>query len=480
MKEHRRWSWLLPILAAGCASAPVPDGTPQRPDILLVSVDSLRHDHLGCYGYARKTSPAIDRLAEEGARFDQAVATTSWTLPSHAAIFTGLYDSAHGLVDNGLRLGENQITLAEALRDAGYRTAGFYGGPYLHPTFGLGQGFDHYQSCMTALPADAGDDEVRAESRADVGVTHREVTGPRTVEEVARWLRTVDDAPIFLFVHLWDVHYDYLPPPEYVEMFDADYRGDLDARDLMLNPSIHSEMAARDLEHLVALYDAEIRFTDDTIAGILEALGERGRLDETLVVVTSDHGEEFFEHGFKGHARTLFDEVVRVPLVIRWPGRVTPGRVIANQTRTIDLMPTLLGAAGVEPPAHVQGRDLAPLLAGESLSPEPALTELLLDGRQMRALRTPAFKVFDQGPDRPQAVFDLAADPAETTPLPVEGEVWVRAAGRLAVEIEVAGEIRRSIAAGADEIVLDDETRRRLESLGYLGGDSGERTGPGN
>ena len=128
---------------------------PDKPDIILISIDSLRPDHLGCYGYRQPTSPTIDNLAGDGVRFENAISTTSWTLPAHAALFTGLYDSAHGLIAAGLRLADANVTLAEVLSQAGYQTAGFFGGPYLHPTFGLDQGFQTYQSCMTTLPDDA-------------------------------------------------------------------------------------------------------------------------------------------------------------------------------------------------------------------------------------------------------------------------------------------------------------------------------------
>jgi len=188
---HAARELVLATALAASAACGAEHGAARGPNLLLVSIDSLRPDHLGCYGYARDTSPVIDRLAREGVRFQTAVSTTSWTLPAHAALFTGMYDSAHGLVDNGLSLSDAHRTLAEELALHGYQTAGFYGGPYLHPTFGLSQGFGHYQSCMTAVAEGASAEEVRAESRAPRGAAHEDVTGPRTVEEFGRWLDVV-------------------------------------------------------------------------------------------------------------------------------------------------------------------------------------------------------------------------------------------------------------------------------------------------
>jgi len=467
---RRSTAWVLALLVCSCSDAPSPAGA-DAPNIVLVTIDSLRFDHLGSYGYPFPTSPTIDRLASEGVRFEEAVATTSWTLPSHAAIFTGLFDSTHGLVDNGLRLRDQHVTLAEVLEGAGYRTAGFFGGPYLHPTFGLGQGFETYRSCMTQLPDDLPDEAVRNQSRAQRGASHADVTGPRTEREVSRWLdESADDQrPFFLFLHLWDVHYDYIAPEEYVRMFDPDYEGDLDGVGVMENPRIALGMDKRDKQHLMALYDAEIRFTDDVLGRILDGLRGRGLMENTLVVITADHGEEFLEHGGKGHQHTLYDEVVRVPLVFWWPGHLQPS-VVDDQVRTVDLMPTLLSIAGIERQPRMQGRSLVPLLAGQEMEPADALCELLVDGRRFRALRTHEWKWFDPGDGIPAAI-DLANDPKERRPIMAEeatrlGKVRLRNLVRSCTEF-------RTKAGGAERIEVDEELARQLRSLGYVD-DGGE------
>jgi arylsulfatase A-like enzyme len=452
---------------AGCGeSGPVPlDG----PNIVVFSIDSLRHDHLGCYGYPAPTSPTIDRLAASGVRFETAVSTTSWTLPSHAALFTGMFDTAHGLVDNGLALADQHRTLAEELKAGGYRTAGFYGGPYLHPTFGLGQGFDHYQSCMTTLQDDLTGEQVRMASRAPIGASHEDVTGPRTVAEVTRWLDGQRGAqgPFFLFVHLWDVHYDYIPPPEYAAIFvDPRYRGEVDGREFAKIVRERRPLKRADRQHLIDLYDAEIRFTDHVIEQILATLEERGHGEDTLVVITADHGEEFFEHGGWGHQSSLFDEQVRIPLIFHWPGRLGP-RVVSDQVRLIDLMPTLLSLAGARRLPNSQGRSLAPLMLGESLPPEPALLELLVDRRQVRALREGGWKYLEPGDPTQQGGFDLTADPAEQVlhqapPNVREGILRLRSEVKSALEFRI-----KKVGRGTQAIEYSDEMLKALEGLGY-------------
>ena len=444
-----------------------------RPDIVLISIDSLRYDHLGSYGYPRQTSPTMDAIAAEGMRFEHAVSTTSWTLPSHAAMFTGLYDSTHGVFDNGHHLRDSFVTLAEVLRDAGYETAGFYGGPYLHPTFGLDQGFDTYTSCMTRIPDSLSDQEIRESAQTTRAESHADITGPRTSQKVREWLQTISGRPFFLFLHMWDVHYDYIPPERYVNFFDPDYEGNLDSRGFTTNGRINADMPERDFQHLLALYDGEIRFTDDILAQIFAALDQVGRFDDALIVITADHGEEFFEHGRKGHHRTLFDEVIRIPLIIRWPGKLAAGRVIQDQVRIIDLMPTLLSLAGIDAPqSGKQGRDLSPLMRGESLASEPALAELLLNDGNMRALRNNQEKLISYGGQRFR-YYDLTADSREQNPLPHDNERFLRAERSLRAITDSALSLGDQMSRdNRSDTVLDPAVCRRLRALGYLDSDA--------
>ena len=438
---------------------------------MLISIDSLRADHLGSYGYNKPTSPTMDALAAQGARFEWAISTTSWTLPAHAAMFTGLYDSAHGLVDNGLALAAEHRTLAEVLQDNGYQTGGFFGGPYLHPIFGLGQGFDTYESCMAQIDTDATEESVRDQSRQKHSASHSDVTSPRTLAAATRWLDSLDrDKPFFLFLHLWDVHYDFLPPKELVDLFDPGYAGTLTGENFMDNPAVRADMDARDFAHLLALYDGEIRFVDDHIGQLVEVLKGRGEWDNCLFVITADHGEEFFEHGQKGHQKTLFDEVVHVPLVLTWPGHIPAGVRVSDPVRSIDLMPTLLTAAGVSKRPRVQGRDLWPLIKGQSLPSEPALCELLVDKREYRAVRTSGFKVVRSHPSKALAGFDLSSNPKEALVGQIlEPDPRVVSGGRvLLAETERAREWLRTLGAGPKEIEMDPAMLENLRNLGYV------------
>jgi arylsulfatase A-like enzyme len=280
---------LIAVCCLGCGDeAP----TTPPPDILLVSIDSLRADHLGCYGYGRDTSPTIDRLAAEGVRFETAVSTTSWTLPAHAALFTGLYDPAHGTTDVYYRLAPGYPTLAEHLQDAGWTTVGLYAGPLLHPSFALDQGFQTWISCMSESASAITEDDPTTIFAANQA-SHADVTGPRTLEAAREVLERSSEQPLFLFVHLWDPHYDYIPPAPYDSLFDPEYEGSLDVRRYAHNEAIYPGMDLEDLEHVIALYDGEIRFTDDNLSELLRLIDEARPGRQRLTIVTADHGEEF-------------------------------------------------------------------------------------------------------------------------------------------------------------------------------------------
>lgn len=477
MSSKLRCAAGLALALCACSGA----DAKRPPNLVLISIDSLRYDHVGCYGYPAPTSPTLDRLAREGVRFQNALSTTSWTLPSHAAMFTGLYDSTHGLVDNGLRLDPRHRTLAEELARSGYHTAGFFGGPYLHPVFGLGDGFEVYENCMASADEALDAEAFASQSRRVHGESHADITSPRTLAKVLAWSeKAPKDKPYFLFVHLWDVHYDYRAPQEYVERFDPGYTGAVTGADFVRNPAIKPGMDPRDFKHLMALYDAEIRFTDEHLGRMLAGLEAAGRLENTLVIVTADHGEEFLDHGKKGHQHSLFEEVVRVPLIAHWPGQISAGGVVETQVRLIDLMPTFLAVAGVRDTPLMSGRDLRPLLAGRALEERPALLELHADGRQFAALRTNQFKVLSQGKtprgdELPDFAFDLTRDPREQQPLDVKLDP--RATKGLAALREVrthVTELKEHIGANAQAVDLDEAMLRRLRDLGYLGGADGD------
>lgn len=470
------WALACCLVVGGCATDPV------TPNVVLVSIDSLRADHLSAYGYERLTSPHIDALARSGALFEDAFSTTSWTLPSHIALFTSMYDTVHGVVSHGRALDPLRTTLPQVLGQHGYATAGFYSGPYLIPAFGFGRGFDTYVPCMDYLDADAMErtDLVPASHRA----SHGDVTSPCLYDAVASWLDGRRDKPFFLFVHMWDVHYDYIPPADYAQRFtDPAYESSIDFTDLQNNPAINRGMDRRDLAHLIGLYDGEIAFTDHYLGRIVERLESLGLRDDTLIVVTADHGEAFFEHGLKGHQNDLYDEVLRIPLIFSWPGHVVAGRHYTEQVSIIDIMPTILGLADIPAPPEILGRDLSPLLRDERESDHAGSTvfaELTVFGRSydlhLKALRTPQYKAVANlappGGGRPRVdVYDLAADPGEQRPIGRDRADLARMAARQLDEMitrseEYARGLPREAADGSAPDLAP--IRDRLRALGYL------------
>lgn len=403
------------LLQTGCGKEDRPEPAEQLkppavladrnwPNVLLITIDSLRADHLHCYGYARETSPQIDRLAAEGALFEATIAAAPWSLPTHASIFTGLAASIHGCQDVKHRLPASHVTLAELLKNTGYATAGFVSSPYLHPVFGLSEGFDDYVDCGSA----------------SAGRGKPTPTSPALVAAAREWLQKNTRRPFLMFVNFWDAHFDYTPPPPFDTRFDPDYEGGISGERFLDDLRINPDMPQRDLDHLVALYDGEIAWVDQHVGQLLDAFKAAGLLDSTMVVLTSSHGTAFFEHRLKGHRQSLYDEVIRVPLVMRFPARIPAKRRYSEQARSIDLLPTVTGLLGM-PSLNVMGRSLAPLFVGKTIdvrgTKETAISELSLPGLTLAAYRRPERKtIFNLEMNRGM-VYDLVADPGELAAL---------------------------------------------------------------
>lgn len=332
----RRFLFVLtgPVLIAlslGLACHQRAGGLPDPPrNIVLISVDTLRADHLSCYGYERTTSPRLDGYAAGGTLFDNVTAASSWTVPSHMSIFTGVEAIAHGLIDypDAGRLGRGYTTLPELFRKADFRTAAFTGGGFMSARHGFDIGFDEF-------------------------VTH----GRRfedNMTAVDAWLDGVrPDERFFLFLHGFNVHKPYKPPSPYDTRFADGYAGDYDT--ISFQPE-NPHPSKEDLEFVVSQYDGEIAYVDELLGNFFERLAERGLLDDTLVVVTSDHGDEMYEHGNVDHIHTLYDELIQVPLIMFGPG--IPRRVVSDHFAQMDLYPTLCELMGVphEPPTQAANR----------------------------------------------------------------------------------------------------------------------------
>lgn len=440
---------------------------PKKFNVVLVSIDTLRPDHLGCYGYGRDTSPAIDRLAREGARFETVISSTSWTLPAHMAMLTSLPDMVHGVVWDYIRLDENRVTLAEMFKRNGYVTGGVFTGPYLLPRFGFGQGFDDY---IDATLYDKKLVKLDVLNASELGRTT-----PGAMDKTEKWLRERNsDKPFFLFLHLFDVHQDFDPPPPYDTMFGESYDGDISNKGMATNPVFKKMLPRKEVDHFVALYDGEIRFVDtegvDRLIKILESIDV---LDNTLIVITSDHGEEFYEHGFWGHHHNLYDETLKVPLVLWQPELVPQNKVIKGQVRIIDIMPTILDLVGLPQSDETLGVSLVPSFEGKMPDGGPprwALAELFGINMNMEALRSEKFKIIRDNQKKKIEYLDLEADPAEINPITdSENNGFKKALKNLAVFHRAMETCRKSIPWSGDRsIQLDEETRQRLRSLGYV------------
>ncbi|MFO8073128.1 MAG: sulfatase [Polyangia bacterium] len=289
-------------------------------NVILISIDTLRADHLGCYGYPRETSPNIDRLARESLVFDDAISQSSWTTPAHASIFSGLTPDRHGLVyfrDPG-RLDDELVTMPETLAEAGYRTVGFTGGGYVSGDFGLGQGFEVYESRSRRFAPNL------AAARA--------------------WLEEWDaEEPFFMFLHGYDVHrpYDSSRFNTFVERVEG-----FEIEEFCTAPETRRHPGDEILRYVVAQYDAGIVEVDRLLGRFFEYLERRGLMDETVLVITSDHGDEFFEHGGCDHKHSVYRELIHVPLIVRLPGGVV-GRVAPTVPASVGMPATIAGIVGI-------------------------------------------------------------------------------------------------------------------------------------
>lgn len=398
------------LLAAGVALVAllVSCGTGDRPlNVIVVGIDTLRPDHLGCYGYQRETSPNIDEFAAAGVLFENTASQAPWTAPSFATIFTSLYPSQHGSMDVSSRIRESVPTLATMLKERGYATGAVINAPALKPEFGLSRDFDFYD--MTPLGGRRGDG---------------------TTRDALAWIDEVRGEPFFMFVHYFDPHIPYGPPPGYDDLFHKGYEGriknpfDIDefsrAREKLFEEM--KVLTPDDWAEIIDLYDGEIVYVDQAFGALIRGLEERGLTDDTVIILLSDHGEEFFEHGGFEHGHTLFDELIRVPLIVSLPGKVKEGARVRNQVRLLDVTPTVFDLLGLEPLAHFEGVSLVPYMTGEGsvehragnlLPPHIAYAEAIRLGAERKSVTALPHKLIYNLISSEQEFYNLAQDPGE-------------------------------------------------------------------
>jgi arylsulfatase A-like enzyme len=439
---------LLMLLAVAC-NGPAPVEIPSAPHpIIVIDIDSLRADHLGCYGYERPTSPNIDALAAESVRFEWAFAQAPNTAPSQASIMSSLYPTTHGMTGETRRLPDTVTTLAEALSEHGYITAAFVDGGYLSEGFGLSQGFDEY-------------DNSRGAGIAEIG--------PKALE----WLRDNATESFFLLVHTYDPHIPFAPPQAYRELLAKDLvpategfepvLEHMEAARAALQGDPPQPLAEGDLAYTTALYDAEIRYVDSWIGELMAEVRKLGLDTTATIVLISDHGEELQEHGDLLHEQ-LYTPVTRIPLLLRLPQGHKAG-VISKLVQSIDLMPTLLELAGAPVPPQAQGTSLLPKIRGESKPPYLAFGESTFFGRQ-RYVALDGYRLIFTSEGETSELYRFTEDPLELTDL-------------AASEPEVVQALRQRIETWQDMVVaaavdatlesdVDPETLEQLKGLGYI------------
>jgi arylsulfatase A-like enzyme len=436
-----------------------------RLNVLLVTLETTRADHLGAYGYPRDTSPSFDRAASQGVLFEHHSTVSPRTNPSLAALLTSTYPHENGVRNLLLSLEPENRTLAEVLRAAGYATGAVQTHPRLVKASGLAQGFRDYYDDVAAHPL-----------------------ANQACARAAAWMRDASrgSRPWFLWIHLMDPHWTYDPPEPWRTRYVAEdprtraLYEDLKARRLTIGPIIFGNtMPPDEVASFIGLYDAELRFTDDALGGLLQSVGDLGLAGKTLVVVTADHGESlgehdyFFEHGDLGS-----EPEVHIPLLFRWPGRLSEGRRIASTVRSVDVAPTILDLAGLPAEPAFRGQTLRPYLDGKEVADRACFGETDMNFHEenlfreipgilgkSRWLRRGRFKlVFVPHAARPAdwRLYDLVADPGELE----------NAGNRLP---EVRDALRRELGAFMAEDAgkerdyhIGKEAREQLRSLGYV------------
>lgn len=431
-RTGRTWrTWLFAGLVVLVAAAALWQLTSARGPhaIVIVSIDTLRADRLPMYGHAAGRTPALAAFANEAVLFERAFAHAPQTLPSHASMFTGLLPFEHRVRDNlGFTLAAGQTTLALAFQQAGFATAGFVSAYVLRPETGIAQGFQTYDA---ALPAAASDRSPAEILRA----------GPQTLEAATKWLAGLADDRVFLFFHIYEPHAPYAPPARF---------------------------------GLADAYDGEVAYSDEIVGQLLAWLRSRGWYDDATIVVTSDHGEGLGDHQEKEHGLFLYNETIRVPLLVKLPGGRHGGSRVAEPVQHIDLYPTLAALAGLPVPGGLRGRNLQPLFAGGGTIPAQGIYSEAMYARyhfgwsDLASLTDGRYKLI-RAP-KPE-LYDLDRDPGERTNI-LGDRAQAAAALQNGLETLLAG---RAVDAPS---AVSAEDRSRLAALGYVGSQAPRVTAP--
>jgi arylsulfatase len=434
---------LIGLATGSCAA--------RDPNVVLIVVDTLRADRLGCYGYETDTSPSIDELARQSHLFEHAYATAPWTTPSVASIFTGRYPRSVGITDREAGLSDELVTLAELFERRGYQTKGIVSHFFIDERLGFAQGFELFNA-------------------REAGRGRSYVSSPGVTEKAIRFIHRKGDGLFFLFVHYFDPHYDYVMHS--VLNTYPDYEGRLLGDDVRISNlrelSKQRELSQGDRRYLEALYDSEVRFTDHHVGLLLEALKRRGLYDDAIIVFTADHGEELgtAPDGWVGHTKRLSQEMIRVPLLIKMPGQ-TQGRRALTPVSLVDLMPTLARAIDAPIPAGVQGRPIE--IGSEETSVRPVFAETRREA-SLDMVVSGRWKLVYDGEKQEHRLFDLVAEPGAQDDMSEEQPEVVAALEVERARWDAAQEeaSRKRGARDLRELILTEEEERQLRELGYV------------
>ncbi len=450
----RRGFWVGLIgLACPLSLACGGDATPARPNVILVSMDTLRADHLGTYGYRRNTSPNIDALAKQSVVFEWAISAASATQPAHRSLYQSRIAS---------HARRKFAALPEIFRDNGYRTAGFTGGGNVSKRFGLARGYERYEESHLGFKA--------------------------TFPMLEAWIAEESTKPFFAFFHSFDIHHPYSVAPPYDAIFFPRYRGGVTGpatldilskiRGIFPNKGYKGEvpLTPADKAKIIALYDGGILYADTFIGKLVASLVARGLWQNTILIITSDHGEEFWEHDNVTHSFTVYDEVLRVPLLWHLPGDEHRGMRVARRTRMMDVAPTLLELVGLPVPDSFMGKSLLPFDELDSRPPAGKGEEIVSEMFTLKSLTAPPWKLIKEYPDgkrelatAPLVLYNLESDPGESTNV-VDAHPQI--ARELEHRLESAVErFEEKQVRDVPRVVEDPELRKRLEALGYVIGD---------
>ena len=437
--------------------------TQQQLKVILVSLDTLRADHLGCYGYERPTSPNIDILAQDSVLFENTYAQSPWTLPSHISILYALNSASHQVYFNDQGIDGSLPSLASFLKEKGYITHAFTGGGYVSSIFGFTKGFDAY-------------DEPEGGRKAPLVNNEAE----KLYEYTSEWLGRNKDKPFFLFLHTFQTHGPYDCPAPWNEFFlkPEHLWKKLPLRNFLIKNGEDYNFSQQEHENIVALYDGEIRYTDETlIKPLVTRLKELDIYDDTLLIIISDHGEEFLDHGGWLHGGTLYEELIRVPMLIKFPQSQFKNTRVQATSRLIDILPTVLEIAGVSyPQKKIDGKSLLPLLNGKEKEDRIFISDL---ARKEISIPCPSMMatnynhragikfIFTKSKDGVKNIetFDLNRDPQEKENLSAENQpLYERALRFLDDYYNRKMKIRRK----QETVHIDKELEQKLKALGYL------------